>query len=301
MKSIRQFKDKYKEERVFIIGNGPSLIQTPLEHLNDEYTIAMNKINHIYDKTPWRPSFYYFANSPGHSFSTQISKNCSLGIPCFINSEHENIIQQYENAIGFDSFDLLKTDILDSMSKEEIRNMPLDQMLEFWSDNIEYHLYHYHTMYGACQLAVYLGFNEIYFIGCDLGQEYQNPHIIYDSGLDPERYDGGKLSYIEESIKNVSWKSLVNGLMHQSIKKSISIGASMEHFNKTTNDHFVSDYLNDRRIHDGPLSDTQITKGHIITQKVCENRDVETYNATIGGKLDVYPRKNIKDIIQDDT
>ena len=102
MSEMQDFKNKFDGERVFMIGNGPSLNHTPLEDLNDEYTIAMNKINRIYDKTSWRPSIYYFANSAGHSFSNEIKDNVSLGIPCFVNSQHEEIINNNDNVIGFD-------------------------------------------------------------------------------------------------------------------------------------------------------------------------------------------------------
>ena len=60
----------------------------------------------------------------------------------------------------------------------------------------------------------------------------------------------------------------------------------------------MSDYLNDRRIHDGPTHDTQITKGHIATRRICEQKGIKTYNATIGGELEVYPRVELENILK---
>ena len=39
----------YEGERLFLIGNGPSLEETPLEALESEYTMAMNRIDLIYE------------------------------------------------------------------------------------------------------------------------------------------------------------------------------------------------------------------------------------------------------------
>jgi len=45
-------------ERLFLIGNEPSLADTPLDALQDEYLMAMNRIDLIYDAVDWRPDFY---------------------------------------------------------------------------------------------------------------------------------------------------------------------------------------------------------------------------------------------------
>ena len=66
---IEAYQNKHHEDRVFIIGNGPSLAHTPLEKLNDEITIAMNKINLIFEDASWRPTYYIFydiAYDPTH-------------------------------------------------------------------------------------------------------------------------------------------------------------------------------------------------------------------------------------------
>lgn len=301
MDDLQDFENKYQNERLFIIGNGPSLNKTPLKKLNNEHTLAMNKINRIYNLTSWRPSFYYFANSSTHSFSEQILENISLGIPCFINSENGEIINKYENAYGFDRFSLSSADIWDSATISEIKEMPIQQLLHFWSDDPTHHLYHYHTMYGATQLATYMGFDKIYFVGCDLGQEYRNPHMIFNSGLDPHRYSGTKVSYALDSIKKDYYKSLFNGLSYLVFQKledlQTSANYGSRYINKNKNDHFESNYLNDRYIHDGPQHELEITKAHIATHRICNNKGIETYNATVGGSLEVYPRVSIDEVI----
>lgn len=44
--------------RAWIVANGKSLLNTPLELLKNETTYAMNRIHLIYGKTSWRPSYY---------------------------------------------------------------------------------------------------------------------------------------------------------------------------------------------------------------------------------------------------
>lgn len=44
--------------RMWVVGNGPSLWDTPLELLKDEVTFACNRIHLLYDSTDWRPTYY---------------------------------------------------------------------------------------------------------------------------------------------------------------------------------------------------------------------------------------------------
>ena len=53
--------DEYKEKDVLIVGNGPSLNQTDLEKIK-MISIGMNKINLLFDKTYWRPTFITCVN-----------------------------------------------------------------------------------------------------------------------------------------------------------------------------------------------------------------------------------------------
>jgi glycosyltransferase involved in cell wall biosynthesis len=55
---LRSLKDKFKGERIFILGNGPSLNKIDFSKLISEFTFAVNRIYLIFDRTPWRPTFY---------------------------------------------------------------------------------------------------------------------------------------------------------------------------------------------------------------------------------------------------
>lgn len=50
--------------RAFVIGNGESLLKTPLELLIGQRTYATNRIHHLYDRVVWRPSVYVRTEPP---------------------------------------------------------------------------------------------------------------------------------------------------------------------------------------------------------------------------------------------
>ena len=51
-------KDKYKGQRVFLIGNGPSLNKTPLYILKNEKVMCFNRFHLMLEKVNWKPDFY---------------------------------------------------------------------------------------------------------------------------------------------------------------------------------------------------------------------------------------------------
>ena len=60
---MKDLQGKYEGERIFVIGNGPSLSETPLDKIDSEYSFALNKVNLVYKSTEWRPHFYTFMKS----------------------------------------------------------------------------------------------------------------------------------------------------------------------------------------------------------------------------------------------
>lgn len=48
--NLKKYKNIHKGKRVFLIGNGPSLAQTDLDLIKDEYSIAM-MFGHLYITT----------------------------------------------------------------------------------------------------------------------------------------------------------------------------------------------------------------------------------------------------------
>lgn len=299
--SIIQLKDKYDGERLFILGNGPSLADTPLIKLSGEYTLGLNKISLIYDDTDWRPSFYYCALAP-HMINERsvITQNTNSEISCIFNKEWKPIIGNQSNVVYFEKWNLHNNRIFDQMDICSVENAPIDYLYEFWSDNISYFVYHYHAMYSAIQIAIYLGFDEIYLLGCDLGGEYLDPHMLFDDALDPYKFNDGKLEYFRESLKKrMFWKSLANALAMKLILRLDNgiIKSAMDRLlNFSSDSHFTSDYTK-LTVHDYSQPHNEIKKSHAVCKRIANDKNITIKNATIGGELELYDRVNLDDLI----
>jgi hypothetical protein len=58
-----RMRRKFRGKRAFIIGNGPSLNKTPLHLLKDEITIVFNRFHLMFERIPFRPTFYMCIDS----------------------------------------------------------------------------------------------------------------------------------------------------------------------------------------------------------------------------------------------
>jgi hypothetical protein len=303
--SLEEIRDSYKEERIFLVGNGPSINQTPLEELCEEYTLGMQQISYYYSETEWRPTFYYFAIPPERSVNEKkIMKNyirdsVQASEASFLQKGWREVLDSHSDTFYFDRWQFDRHhNPFHNLTIEECKNKTSEFLHEFWSDDITNLIYHYHTMYGAMQLAVYLGFDEIYLIGCDLGFNHYSPHMIFDSGLDPNTFSGSKRSYILNSIHERNLlRSLINATALKLIRKFDDNQLLIRMFNQDNSDHFTSDYVDRLLIGDDGKSEMEIRKSHVAAKKICSDKGVNIYNATYGGELEIYERVNLREII----
>jgi len=63
MDTLAELKDKYRGERCFIIGNGPSLRDTEVSKLKDEYTFGMNRIYLAFEEWGFQTTFLVSVNN----------------------------------------------------------------------------------------------------------------------------------------------------------------------------------------------------------------------------------------------
>lgn len=153
-KQLAAFKDKYKGKRCFLVGNGPSLKADDLTklHKNGDITFAFNRVYNIFDDTPWRPTFYISQDEKMLAGCQDVVNSLELPckfIPIQLNWYHDININ---DASYFNI-------------KPQLSENP-DEYL--FSDDIAKEIYHSGTgMYTAVQMAAYMGFCEIYFIGVD--------------------------------------------------------------------------------------------------------------------------------------
>ena len=84
-----------------------------------------------------------------------------------------------------------KRKTMNDISIAKIRDTNIEWLEQFWSYDPTKVVYRYHTMYAAVQLALWIGFKEIYLLGADLSFGGPN-HMIYNNGLRPPEYANKK-------------------------------------------------------------------------------------------------------------
>ena len=183
---IRKFKDKHKGERCFVIGNGPSLKADDLTKIKNAYSFAANYIYKIFAQTPWRPTYYCVQDENVlREMPPEDLKGISDDFETMFFRLHSCHLLK-ENALNFANSCLVPI----WNKKEKNNSIPFSAK----ADKV---LFDGSTVtFMALQLAVYMGFKEIYLLGCDHQMPYQwtedNNVIINDLNLASHFYDGAE-------------------------------------------------------------------------------------------------------------
>lgn len=142
--NIGDLKDKFLNERCFIIGNGPSLNKTNMKLLKSEYTIGLNRIYLNYANMEFEPTFYCVVNpNVIEQFAHEIDKINSIK---FIRKESKGLIKNRWNVFFVDSL----------LGHDFNQNFESLGWYEGWT-----------VTYCAMQVAFYLGFKTVILIGVD--------------------------------------------------------------------------------------------------------------------------------------
>ncbi len=225
VKLLKGFKNKYINERCFIIGNGPSLNVVDLEKLKNEITFGFNRIYYIFKNTNWRPTFYCSEDIKIVTNSVEEINNLDIEykfIPVILNHDYNININ---NAVYFNH-------------KYTKDNPPLPD----FSDDISKYIGCGSTVtYSAIQIAAYMGFKEIYLLGVD--------HSF-------ARYRNEKGEIVED---------------------------------KNLKDYFCEEYNKDKEKLDIP-STVDSTLAYQKAEEYSRQHGFRIYNATRGGKLEVFER-----------
>ena len=154
-KEILFYKNLYLGKRCFILGNGPSLNIDDINLLRWEYTFVSNKFYYCFDKINYTPSFYavedFLVIKQHHKEIDSI-----IDIPCFIPLKFKKYFKQNQNKIFFNVDSVDKTKLLQNI---DFPNFSYDCLNEInWGSSI---------VYTQIQLAVYMGFKNIFLLGMD--------------------------------------------------------------------------------------------------------------------------------------
>ncbi|WP_163192837.1 6-hydroxymethylpterin diphosphokinase MptE-like protein [Clostridium thermarum] len=147
-KRIEKLKNTQKGKRCFIVGNGPSLTISDLELLKNEDCFASNLIFKLFDKTTWRPT-YYFIQDRYADTGDNLDK---------MNVKYMFIGDYYWRKRGINNPKALCIHTARNFDKNNV----------CFSTDIAKQIISHHTItYTMIQAAVYMGYREIYLLGMD--------------------------------------------------------------------------------------------------------------------------------------
>ncbi|MCQ2096650.1 MAG: DUF115 domain-containing protein [Fibrobacter sp.] len=237
---MQKFKDT-QSGRCFIIGNGPSLRVEDLEALSKEKTFASNRIYGIFSKTQWRPTFYVsqdynvLREIKGDLYN--VSHECEQMILC------GNMIRLFPRKLRKKS----------NVSFINIANSPNGK--NFFDLDVTDGIHNgINVTYTMIELALFMGFSEIYLIGVD------NNYAL-------KKNNQGKLIVDNESPN--SYFEGIAPLKHETIINNNTGGVPVN-----------------------------ATLAYANIRKYLEDKSQKVFNATRGGKLEVFERVNLDDILK---
>ena len=220
---MKLYQNRHKGQRCFIVATGPSQSIEDINKLKGEITFSVNSIYTCFSDTDWRPTYYCVQDRVVYE------KNCK-GIDELKAAQRFNsdsIPQAYR-----------KGDILYPTNERFHHCFNGYKFRIRFSDDSSKVVFAANTIvYSAIQLAVYMGFSEIYLTGCDCNYTSPKKHFNHDTN-----------EKIESKIK----LDEIGNLMLASYRAA---------------------------------------------KKYTDTHPVKIYNATRGGKLEIFPRVNLDDVV----
>lgn len=173
--SIKKIRNIHKGKRCFIIATGPSLTLKDLELLHGEFTFGMNSIPKLYNKTTWRPTYFGIQDCNVYrNMERVILEVYSQADNVFVS---DIIAQNFAIPSNFYQFPY------DTVYHDN--QLEIDKYFAKFSDDCYSIVYDgYSITYSLIQLAIYMGFSEIYLLGADCSYKRGAKNHVVDSGND---------------------------------------------------------------------------------------------------------------------
>lgn len=231
LKELAELEGKYRGRRCFVIGTGPSLTASDLEKLDSEFTFASNSIFRYFDKTYFRPDFYAVCDKTYYAANKE---KCDSVIPkrCTFYPLDFALIYGFNRECRY----FLRPYYSSRYPKFKVKPM---RALEEGSTVTFYLL----------QLAVMMGFTDIYLLGVDFNYS--------------------------------TYKDHKGNIVHNDNVKDYA-------FNDKATNYTVPDL-------------GRSYKAYCLAEDYCRqhNYNVRIYNATRGGKLEIFKRVDLDEVLSD--
>ena len=170
IEKLQSLRDIHQGDRCFIMGNGPSLKNTDLTKLKDEYTFGLNRIYLAFPEMGFETSYYLCVNDLVVEQTSQDIQN--LKMPRFVTTRAMKWLKPEDNL-----FFLYSTYTGPTFAKDIRKRM--------WEGAT--------VTYMALQTAFYLGFQKVILIGVDHNFETKGKpnETIVSQGDDPNHFNPG--------------------------------------------------------------------------------------------------------------
>lgn len=251
-----KLQNLYKGERCFILGNGPSLNDFEFSKLKDEYTFTVNQLSKRSDFNELKTNFHFWADP--NFFELDERK-----------PEDRDIIDVMRNVDSSDNHPICFYPInqYNFVKKHELdKNMETHYFLskyvfyEDYSKKIDYSSItpYFGTVVQWCiTMAIYMGFKEIYLLGCDTTQLINNINAV------ASEVDNSSYGYeVTENEKK----------RYSSFMKKYSLINSVEAYLATL-------------------------KTYDRLEKYCKRNDIQLVNLSSKTAIDCIPRDSLENIL----
>lgn len=165
---LAKLKDKYRGQRAFILGNGPSLARTDVSKLRGEQTFGMNRVYLAFPEWGFQTSFFVCVNDLVIEQSAVDIQ--ALAMPKFLSWRSHRFMQLDDHTIFLHS-------------TYERPAFARDVSGRVWEGAT--------VTYVALQLAFHMGFDPVILIGVDhnyVSKGTPNTTVV-STGADPNHFD----------------------------------------------------------------------------------------------------------------
>lgn len=166
---LAELKDRHRGKPMLVVGNGPSLNQTPLDDFAHVPSVGMNKIDMIYSRTKWRPEVVVCLNNMVAKQSQDAF--ASSDIPVFV---------------GWKARWYLRPE-----NRKKLRFFNTNLSNAFSTDAVEGFGSSATVTYVALQMAYWMGADPVIIFGVDHSFKYTGPEATYQKreGPDTNHFD----------------------------------------------------------------------------------------------------------------
>ena len=181
---LHDLHDKFRGERIFVMGNGPSLNKMDLSLLEGDNVFALNRCSLLFDRIKWRPKFYCAFDLTVIPDNLDEFNDLKIEYK-FFSTKHKGAILEKDNHYFY--HDNSSNDNLAQKFQADSRKQ-ID--LGFGGGGT--------VATTAIQIAYYLGFDPIILIGCDCSYNVMSNV----KGTGPDKFKNGIPLYLKSQTDN---------------------------------------------------------------------------------------------------